>query len=53
MVKYNHQTIQQPLKLGLHGNANANDICGQEARQNIWYIRTLFGICRGSELTLH
>ncbi len=37
------------IKPGLHLNANTNDACGSEARQNIWYICTLFGICRGIE----
>ncbi len=32
---------------------NVNDACGREPRQNVWYIRTLFGIRRGSESTLH
>ncbi len=29
------------------------DACGWGARQNVWYIRTLLGIRRGSESTLH
>ncbi len=45
--------LECSVKPGLHLNANANDICGQEARQDIWYIRTLFIIHRGSESTLH
>ncbi len=39
-----------PYKLGLL--LNANDICRWEARQNVWCIRTLFDIHRGSESTL-
>ncbi len=27
--------------------------CGRVARQNVWYIRTLFGIRQGSKSTLH
>ncbi len=34
------------LKPGLHLNANSNDVCGSEARQNVWYICTLFDIRR-------
>ncbi len=40
------------LKPSLHLHANANNACGREARQNVWYIRTLFGIRWGSELTI-
>ncbi len=41
------------LKPALHLNANANNACGREVKQNVWYIRTLFGIRRGSQSTLH
>ncbi len=32
------------VELGLH--LNANDTCGSEIRQTVWYICTLFSICR-------
>ncbi len=41
------------VKPNLHLNANVNNACGREPRQNVWYIRTLFGLHHGSELTLH
>ncbi len=37
------------VKPGLHLKANTNDACASEARQNIRYICTLFGIHRGIE----
>ncbi len=37
-------SLKHRLKLDLHLNVNVNEACGSEARQNIWYICTLFGI---------
>ncbi len=39
------------IKLGLH--LNVNKARGNEARQNIWSICTLFGMRRDREYTLH
>ncbi len=38
----------QTFKPGLHLNANANDACGNEARQNVWYICTLFDFAKAA-----
>ncbi len=36
----------EDVKPGLH--LNANDICGREARQNVWYIRTLSALAEAA-----
>ncbi len=53
MLEWKDQKLEcgSNLKPGLH--LNANDTCGREVRQNVWYIHILIGIRRGSESTLH
>ncbi len=40
---YSFYVLSYFIKPGLHLNANVNDTCGSEARQNVWYIGTLLG----------
>ncbi len=43
----------EEFKAEFRSECERNDTCGLEARQNVWYIRTLFGIRRGSKSTIH